>query len=69
MLLNPGCESSSFQLLFLCQNFPFFSYFQPIFGILTQFHTVFPRFLSEASHTSVNLGPVDPGLNYVIVVW
>ena len=46
-----GCESSSFELIFsflkifLCQNFSFFFYFQPIFGILPGFHSVFPRFL------------------------
>ena len=45
-----GCESSSFQLnssyleVFLCQNFSFCLYFQPVFGIFTQFHDVFPHF-------------------------
>ena len=55
-----GCECSSFWLItsflkiFLCQIFSFFFYFQPISGIFTQFHTVFPPFffLSVASHTS-----------------
>ena len=54
-----GCESSSFQLISLffenflvLQNFNFFFYFQPIFGIFTQFHSVFPCFLLVASHTS-----------------
>ena len=37
---------------FLCQNCSFFFYFQPIFGIFTQFHAVSPLFLSVASHTS-----------------
>ena len=32
----------------------FFFYFQPIFGIFTQFHAVFPHFWSVASHTSVD---------------
>ena len=42
-----GWETSSFQLIslfltiFLCQNFSLFFYFQPIFGIFTQVHTVF----------------------------
>ena len=45
-----GCESSSFQLIssflkiFLCQNFSFFFYFQPIFGILPNFRLFFPFF-------------------------
>ena len=53
-----GCESFSFQQIssilkiFLCQSFSFFFNFQPIFGIFTQFHAVFPCFLSVASHTS-----------------
>ena len=57
-LFRQGCESSSFQLIslslkiFLCQNFSFFFYFQPIFGIFTQFHLVFPCLLSVAFHTS-----------------
>ena len=42
---------SSFLKIFLCQNFSFFFYFQPIFGILPWFHSVFPRFLHVASHT------------------
>ena len=56
--LCQGCESSSFQLIslflkiFLCQNFSLFYYFQPIFGIFAQFHTVFSSFLYVVSHTS-----------------
>ena len=56
-IVIPGCESSSFQLIslfltiFLCQNYSFFFYIQPIFDIFTQFHTVFLVFLSVASHT------------------
>ena len=56
-----GCESSSFQLIssfleiFLCQNFTFFFYFQPIFGIFIQFQVVFPRFLSVTSHTHLSI--------------
>ena len=55
--IQQGCESSSFQMIssflkkFLCQNFSFFFDFQPSFGCFTQFHTVFPQFLSVASHT------------------
>ena len=44
---------SSFLKIFLCQNFSFFFYFKPIFGILPLFHGVFPCFLHVASHTSV----------------
>ena len=53
-----GCESSSFQLIssflkiFLCQNFRFFFYFQPICGILPNF-MLFPFFVCVASHTFV----------------
>ena len=42
-----GCESSSVQLIslflkiFLCQNFCFFIYFQPVFSIFTQFMLFF----------------------------
>ena len=58
---NQGCESPSFELIssflkmFLCQNFSFFFYFEPIFGIFTQFHAVFPCFLSVVSHTSAKV--------------
>ena len=51
-----GCESSSFQLIssvlkiFLCQNFSFIFYFQPIFGILPWFHGVFLTFACGLSH-------------------
>ena len=59
VFFEQGCESSSFQLIssflknFMCQNFSFFFYFHPIFGIFTRFQAVFPRFLFVASHTPV----------------
>ena len=63
-LVDQGCESSSsadFLIFehFLLQNFNFFLYFQPIFAIFTQFHTVFPHFLSVASHTPGRLLTLD----------